>query len=351
MKQGKTLQELAKALDNQQTRKQDYVGDTRKMQLISTEAHTSSLHLHGEDILCFDVTEHTHRQIAQRLKIPAKYYDRLRADHPSILDMNVNSLFCEESERRMIRTLDGSARAFLSDRYRPLDNYDLAQAVLPVLGDVPDIKIESCELTEKRMYIKALFPRIETEVKKGDVVQSGVVISNSEIGAGALTVEPLVFRLECTNGMISKDYSQRKAHLGRAADEGERAFEFYRDETLQADDKALWLKIQDTVRASVNETNFQKIVEAMRRSTHMLIEADPIKVVERVQSHYRLDDSESGNVLRHLISGSDLSAYGVLNAITRTAQDVSDYDRATELERVGGQIIELKPNEWQQLAA
>jgi len=39
----------------------------------------------------------------------------------------------EKPERRMVRTLDGSTRAFLSDRYRPLDNFDLAHEVFHVL--------------------------------------------------------------------------------------------------------------------------------------------------------------------------------------------------------------------------
>ncbi|MBL0089244.1 MAG: hypothetical protein IPP44_22195 [Ideonella sp.] len=38
----------------------------------------------------------------------------------------------------MVRTLDGQARAFLSDRYRRLDNYDLCEHVLPMLQRLPD---------------------------------------------------------------------------------------------------------------------------------------------------------------------------------------------------------------------
>ena len=41
-------------------------------------------------------------------------------------------------------------------------------------------------------------------------------------------------------------------------------------------------------------------------------------------------------MLRHLIEGGDLSAYGLVNAVTHFAQDVDDYDRATEFEALGG---------------
>ena len=85
----------------------------------------------------------------------------------------------------MVRTLDGQARAFLSDRYRRLDNFDLASSVLPVLGEMGDgIQIISAEMTETRMYIKVINKRLELEVQKGDVVQAGMVLSNSEVFCG-----------------------------------------------------------------------------------------------------------------------------------------------------------------------
>jgi len=351
MKLGKSIQELAMELDRQQNSKRDFIADTRSLSLFSEDGNSELLVDAGEGVERFSVSNHTHRQISTRLGIPAKYYDHMLNKHPDLLDENVNTLFSREYERRMIRTLDGNARAFLSDRYRPLDNFDLAQAVLPILGDVTDMRIESCELTESRMYIKALFPRIQREVTTGDVVQAGVVISNSEIGSGSLKVEPLVFRLVCLNGMIAADYSTRKYHVGRANDGGEAAYEVYRDETLKADDRAFWLKVQDTVRASVDEAKFKIIVDRMQESKEQKITADPMKVVERVQKSFGFSDDERGGVLRHLIEGGDLSAYGLLNAITRQSQDIENYDRATDFERMGGQIISLNPSQWEKIAA
>ena len=60
----------------------------------------------------------------------------------------------------MIRTLDGTARAFLSDRYRRIDNYEIATTVFPIIGAMEGASIESCELTDSRMYIKVVNPRI-----------------------------------------------------------------------------------------------------------------------------------------------------------------------------------------------
>jgi len=71
--------------------------------------------------------------------------------HPDVLASTVNALFQREPDQRMIRTLDGRVRAFLSDRYRPLDNDELAEVVFPTLANL-DVEILSCEITERRLY-------------------------------------------------------------------------------------------------------------------------------------------------------------------------------------------------------
>lgn len=340
MKTGKTLTQLAVELDRQQSAKRDFVADSRKLSL----SDDGQLLIDGQGAL--SMTSHCSNQVATHCDIPKKYWDKMPAE---LRATNANHWLHKDPAKRMIRTLDGSARAFLSDRYRALDNYDLAEAVLPVLQETPDMQIVSSELTDKRMYIKALFPRIQGEVAKGDIVQSGVVISNSEIGSGSLRVEPLVFRLVCLNGMIS-NMATRKYHVGKASGIGESAMEIFRPETMAMTDKAFWMQVQDTVRASVNQLGFDAIVAEMQRTKGMVMQIDPIEVVERVQKHFTLQESEKRGVLQHLLTGGDLTAYGLLNALTRHSQDIEDYDRATDFERMGGQIIELPQSQWKALA-
>lgn len=346
---GISLTELAQKIEHNQTSKKDYVADTRSltMEVVGEEKKMPALHMDGIGYTGID--RHAHRQIASRIKIPAPYYERMVTEAPQLLATNVNHWFQEKPERRMVRTLDGSTRAFLSDRYRPLDNFDLAHAALPILADQPDMNIVSCDVNAHRMHVKALFPRIEREVKTGDVVQAGLVISNNEVGAGGLHVAPLVYRLVCLNGMIAES-AMKKTHVGRAAD-GEGALEFFRDETLAADDKAFWMKVQDTIRSAIDASAFARQVNKLAEAAGIRIEADPVEVVERTATRFSLSDGERGDVLRHLIDGGDLSQWGLLNAVTRTSQDVDDYDRATELERVGGRILELPRNDWERIAA
>jgi hypothetical protein len=56
-------------------------------------------------------------------------------------------------------------------------------------------------------------------------------------------------------------------------------------------------------------------------------------------------------VLKHLIEGGDLTAWGLANAITRSAEDQADYDDATRLETLGGRMLTLPPAQYRELLA
>ena len=355
MKHGKTLQELAAELDRQNSAKRDYLVDTP---LLGME-----ISLAGPVLQMLDkpsgnwsdplgVNEIAHRQIGQHLGIPVKYYEKMREELPELLTTNVNEWFKERPATRMLRTLDGTARAFLSDRYRRIDNYDIAQAALPIIGSIPDAKVESCELTEQRLYIKAVDPRITAEIDKGDVVQAGVIISNSEVGLGSVNVRPLIYRLVCLNGMIAQDEGVRKYHVGRMNESGDDSYEIYRDETIDADDKAFIMKLEDTIRAAVDQSVFTKLVGKMREAKGIKIEAATLpQVVELTSKEFKLTENEGKGILGHLIDGGDLSLYGLGNAVTRHAHDVDSYDRSTELESTGYKIVTMAPALWRRINA
>lgn len=338
-----TLSDMAAELERQNDAKADYVVDTREMTLLNG----TELHVKGVTPSEMNVLPLAHGQIASRLKIPKRYYDRLLADHPQLLDFNVNGLFQAEPERRMVRTLDGKARAFLSDRYRRRDNYDLAMAALPVLKGIPGAEILSCNVTDTRMYIKALAPRLTDDIKVGDTVQAGVSIENSEVGLGALVVRPLIFRLICLNGMVVEE-ATRHYHIGKRVEVDEN-MEVYSDATLRLDDQAFFAKVGDLIKAAVDETKFNDIVARLRYTTQTPEMKDPVKGVELLANRYNLTDGERDGVLSHLVRESDLTLYSTIQAVTRYSQDLDSYDRASDLEKVGGVMLEMPERDWRQI--
>jgi hypothetical protein len=345
MKQGKSLQELYIELFRLNSAKRDFVVDSGNMS-ISNDALRYHLQGASED-LELTPSELFHRQLGAALNIPAKYYDYMRTEYPQLLAENINGWFGKsENKRHLVRTLDGTARAFLSDRYRRIDNYEIAENVLPIIGDMPAAQVESCEVTDNRMYLKVVNPRLEAEVTKGDIVQAGIVISNSEVGLGSVCVAPLIYRLVCSNGMIAQDSGQRKYHVGR---QNESDWEIFSDETLQLDDRAFMAKLQDIVHTAVDAAKFAIIVDKLREAVGLRFSAPITGVVEVTGNKYGFTKSENDGILRHLIEGGDLSLWGLSNAVTRTAADSENYDRATSLESVGWQIATMSPQIWREI--
>lgn len=342
MKQGKTLAELGRELQRQRQNRQDFLADTRSLK-VESDSYGSTLHLSLDGkTYGFGIGELAHQQIATRLNIPFRYYQKMQNEAPELLDRNVNTWLEQKPERRMIRVLDGKVRAFLSDRYRRLDNLELCAAVLPVINEMQGSQIESCEVTPTHLYIKVVNRRVKAEVKVGDVVQAGFVVSNSEVGLGSLRVEPLVFRLVCRNGLICKDMAQKKYHVGRQAYASDDfAYELYSEDTLAQDDCAFFMKVQDVVRAAVDEAKFMLAVDKLREATQIPLKHDPVKSVELLADKFQLTENERGDILRQLFMGADNSRYGLVNAVTAASKIAKSYERATDLERIGGEILSL----------
>ena len=349
MRQQLELQDFAQKIKHNRFNKHDFVADTRSLRIEHIAKGDVRLALPAIDNR-YEINNHAHGQIASRLKLYKRDYDRLLQDHPDLLAHLVTNLFNREPERRMIRTLDGTARGFLSDKFRTdMDNYDVAEAALPILEAVPDMNILSLGVTDTRMYIKAQFPRLRGDVKVGDIVTGGVVISNSEVGSGALNIEALIYKLSCLNGMISGSLV-RKFHVGAKQGVSDDAYEVLSQATRDKSAEAMRAIITDVVRAATDEAKFQERLVKLRDASEQRVDGDVPKAIEVLGNKLNLNQEEQSGVLTRLIEGGDLSRWGIANAVTRAASDIDDYDRATELERAGGEVINLSPRDWTEVS-
>lgn len=351
MKTGRPLNEVMLELNRQNQMKKDYIGSAQALRLFDDGQTFEIGSTSGAQQ--FGTTRLFHRQVASALGIPAKYYDIMQSQKPELLARNVNTWLSDRENSYMIRTMDyGGGRvasALLSDRYRRIDNMEIASAVLPLFAGSDQYEVISSEVTENRMYLKILSRRLEMEVVPGDYVQAGVVISNSEVGLGSVNVQPLVYRLVCTNGMIVNDMGERKNHVGRAAKAVEDSFHIYSDETMEAEDKAFLLKLRDVTMAAIEEGRFAQVVGKLKESAGIPITGKVTEVVELTGKTYGFNTDEQDSILQYLIAGGDLSQYGLSNAITRASQDVESYDRATALEGIGWQVAAMPATQWKEL--
>ena len=352
MKTLESLEALMLRILDLDKRKVDLVADTRSMSLASNGS--VRLDVDTETALeAFELNPHARGQLATDLGIPKKYFDRMVTDAPDLLNANVNHWLASEPERRMVRGFRDPSdpaliegRAWLSDRYRRLDHIEIAQRLLPEFENVgTEVQFHQAAITDDRLYIRAVFPRMQTDIKVGDAVQWGVDIRNSEVGSGTFSISGFVLRLLCTNGMTTTDAIKTR-HVGRRIEEEG----ILSNEALLADDTAFWLAARDYLRATVSEVRFEEVVSQLRGTLEGERIAAPITATEVMQQRFSLSDPEREQVLMHLVAGGDLSRWGALNAVTATAKNSESFDRQAELEDLGWAMANLPAKEWEHIA-
>ena len=349
MKAGLTVEELAAEIMRQRDAKEDYIVNTAGLRM---ENYGESFVLrvmdnNGTDrIEPLDIAEIAHRQIGARLGIPAKYYGTMLSNYPELLVTNVNAWFGKTPAERMLRVLDGKLRAYLSNSYLRMDHYEIFASVLPVIGEIADVQFVSCQITDNRMYIKAVNPNLEAEVAPGDTVKAGVVISNSEVGLGSVCVQPLIYRERDACGIVVGVETTKRIHRGRV-NPALAHFRLASQEVLTDADCTFLTELQQTVRSVNDADRFSQIVSLLQTAKSLPMNtADVSAVVHATGRDFGITDAEQNGVLQRLVESNDMSLYGLATAVTRHSQDIDSYDRATDLEGIGYHILAMPPRQW-----
>lgn len=341
MRTGISLKELAEKLDANSQAKKDFVVQTQGLTLDAS----NHMLVPGND--AYALSQIAHQQLAGYTGIPRQYYEKMMSEAPGLLRDNVNTWLRQKKpdDMRMVRTQNGRMRALLSNRYQRIENEEVASAALTVLSELNGVEIVSSEITERRLYIHFTVNTIQGEVKKGDVVQAGGIISNSEVGLGSASVSGMIWRLVCLNGLkVGETY--RRTHVGRKIEDNE---ELWADDTRQTDDKLVLMRIRDTVRALTDEARFRTSITRLQDLSQLETKGDPVKAVEVLSKKIGATEAESSGILRSLINGADLTAWGLVNAVTAQAHTAPEYDRAVELESRGGRLVDLPKTEWREI--
>ncbi|MEU3907931.1 DUF932 domain-containing protein [Streptomyces goshikiensis] len=291
--------------------------------------------------------------IAAKLGIPLAYLRRMRADKVDLYDANVMGWLAEDPTRKfLLRGFtasepggEGVLRAFLSDSYKRIDNFDVLMAALSgVKESGHEVKITGCDLTERRMivrveseHIKVLAPtllrgyRSPFTGQSGDelpIVSAGFVIANSEVGAGAFTITPRITVKVCENGMTIQKDALRAVHLGAKLDEGVIRWS---GDTETKNLELITSQARDAVATFLDREYVETKLTDIEKEAGRPI-ADPVKTVEVVSKKLKFTDSLRESIMGHFIRGGQTTAGGLMQAITATAQTLDDADAAFELE-------------------
>ncbi len=333
------IENLVAELERQKETNIDLVVDSRT--LIAISDYGGSIKIQIPDYASYGLTGYAHNQMADKLGIPRKYYDRmLEAGKSELLAQNINA-WIGDKEKRLVRIQDGAIRAILSDRYKVMDNYDLVFLALEEFKKKETIRILKAIVTETMLYIKAVDTTLLAEIREGDNVQGGLIIRNSEVGASAFRVEPFILRQICSNGLIG-EYALKKVHLGRQTELGEIDWS---DETRDLEDKLIWTKARDVIRQTFDRTIFSSWVTKLQESTEIPIEK-PIRAANNIAKLAFLSELQKESLLAYFV---EHTKYGLVNAMTAVARDTSNPDEQVRLEEAAGKVLNTEDEEFKKL--
>jgi hypothetical protein len=317
----------------------------------------------------YGLTPSAHGQLADMLDIPIKYARRMHAQHVGLWDVNVNGWLhgAERDEaaldrRFLLRILkadehqDGLIRAVLSDRYRIIDNLDVLLAALDGIHEAgTPVEVTGCDLTEQRMYVRISAPGVAamapglmagyrspfTGLRGEDLpmVFAGFELSNSETGHGAQTITPRLTFQVCSNGaVISKD-AAKAVHLGSKLDEGVIRWS---EDTKRKQLELIRSQAKDAVATFLSTEYVEAKIRELEKAAHVEV-TKPAETIALVAKRLAFTEAQAETILGAFIKGGQMTAGGIMQAITATAQTAEDGNDAAELERQAVEAMALVP--------
>ena len=148
--------------------------------------------------------------------------------------------------------------------------------------------------------------------------------------------------------IIIFDYGIKTKHIGSSIEEDGNVT--YGNDTIETDQKAIMLKLRDTIRSVCSEENRNKVLEKINESSDTTSTKNPLKAVEKTAKLFSLTEKETEDTTLSFVKRGDYSKWGMVNAVTEIANTHKNYDRASELEGLGGRILTMGKSQWQEIA-
>ena len=321
---GEQFDQLFDRIERDDQSKADIMVDLKQLKM----EKNGGLKLLGTGEPDFEMTDYALSQIFSKLNIPVSYGKRLMIERPDLVADQFNYWVQVEKNRTLLvryrEQLAGrSVRAFLSDKYAPLDNQDVGE-ILKAVFDTVHMDLTDYHLDDQRLHVRMTFPDMSDDVgvdKDGeeDKLKIGVDIVNSEVGASSMTVTPLIWRLICSNGL-------------RAWKEDGETF---RQRHIHVKPEELLNRTIEAIGSSVNRGG--EMFEDFKKTRSIYV-GEPLTVIEKLSKKElygkELIDAVKGNFEIE----PEHNVFGLINAYTRTARALPN-DRRLEMEKLAGRLM------------
>ena len=325
------LPALINQVEKEEQAKKDFLVETRSM-LVGTENSESYITIPtGRSRQSFRLNETARQQLASRLNVPLPFAERLRTEEPALYDRTLNTLLHRKDEQRLIRTNEGdTCRAFLSKNYKIMDHDEFLKTVLPILSINPNLNVQEAFLSDTHLQLSITLEESDRHVRPGDAVKYGVVLLNSEVGLGSLSLSSFIYRLVCSNGLVvpEREGSLRRIHLGRAMADVNDNY-----------NRSIWREYSNAIKELLTGKRFEEIMASMRAAAARPIVKDAEVIVEEIGKKFNLSKEEQAMVKAQYEANADMSVWGLINSVTEAAKEATTIQRRNELQIIGGKLL------------
>ena len=345
MKKGHDVKEMLNNINEDTKNKRDYLVDMKSIQVETNTENGDAVSPFVYPSISVDhlttgsyvLTDHSLNQLCGKLEIGTQYLRKCLPVSQELVAHNLNFWINNSKEKElMLRTYDtapiNEARAICSNRYKRIDNDVVANHSLNKLMDL-GLDIKYSHYDRDTLNITAVNQKLEGEVYKGDVVQSGITITNSEIGSGSLIIQPFIYRLVCTNGMVAPRYLNRfySRHVGKIVidasndDQYITIIEKMQKQIDLVNSEDVWAEsFQGLLKSRKQKINSHQIVQLAKR--HGVTESERADIFGKLNKYF-------GDTFTK-------SKYELANAITNMGNDDErSNSRARFFQELGGLIV------------
>lgn len=355
--------------------RKDYVAPRSKLDVVPLEGGPTATSS-GFGLILKNGSEHllpikrsALSQLANSAGVPLRYLDRLTgAGHYDLAAANIAELLSLEgtttkgdARKHLVRTLDGSVDAFLSNSYRAISNDDILTIALAEFK-AAGVTLWDLKVTDTEFRVSAVSPHITGKVttdrafkgpkrwegKEGDVLNAAVTLKNSETGHSALAAQQSIWRFVCQNFNVWADVIATR-HLGGKLAEGEH---FFSQQTRDLQAQALVSSIRDAIRTTFDPVAFQKQVDEINATTRRELGDSPITVVDAAIKVTGLPTGYRDAILAELLGTGDVTQYGLVQAVTSRVNPENTKDKEVDdivrcaFEDAGGKLLRLNDKGW-----
>jgi hypothetical protein len=366
-----TLESILLKVRADKARQEDYVAPTRDLQFQTKIVEDGPNQPHivlerngGMPTKVLDVNDVAFQQISSKANLHVNDTRRLVENYGQEFDPLMNRIWEKEDKAVMVRTYAddvrperGLARAFVSDSFKTFDNHHFLEASLPQLMESDaQWQVVNGTITEKKLYLRLRSLVHEGEAKLNDPMALGLLLSNSEVGHGAINVQQLVYTLMCLNGMETQNKT-RSTHLQSAR--GEDSYGLLTDEAKAADSQALSLRLRDVTASFASRESFDVVLEKMRNAHEDGVNAKATDAISALTGILKLPKAAESKILDGLMATLQQPGYNdgrlsratLVNSVTAVAnQPETHEDNKQDWMRLGAKVLELPRAAWRQVS-